>query len=42
MPEVVKQVGFCLVCGGSIHSDQPFYESDNGCCHKKCVEKKRP
>jgi len=38
MPALVKQVGFCLVCGNSIHSDDDFEESDRGSCHSKCLE----
>lgn len=38
MPALVKQVGFCLVCGNSIHSDDDFYESERGSCHSECLE----
>lgn len=38
MPALVKQVGFCLVCGNSIHSDDDFEESDNGACHTECLD----
>ena len=38
MPALVKQVGFCLVCGNSIHSDDEFEKSERGACHDECLE----
>lgn len=37
MPTVVKQLGFCLVCGNSVLADQEFVESSDGYCHENCV-----
>lgn len=40
LPSIVKQVGFCLVCGNGVHSDQPFTQTEQGVCHETCVEKR--
>ncbi|WP_414838188.1 DUF2175 family protein [Candidatus Nanosalina sp. VS9-1] len=40
MRTLVRQVGFCLICGNSVHSDQMFYDSEEGCVHASCLEKK--
>ena len=38
MPALVKQVGFCLVCGNSIHSEDRFEKSKQGACHTECLK----
>lgn len=37
MPAVVKQVGFCLVCGNPVNSDQEFSSTEEGVCHADCL-----
>ncbi len=38
MSELIRQVGFCLVCGSGVYADQTFTETDQGYAHKKCLE----
>lgn len=35
----MRQVGFCLVCGNGVDSDQEFFETDGGVCHGDCIER---
>jgi hypothetical protein len=37
LPELVKQLGFCLVCGNAVHSDQEMERLENGVCHDECL-----
>lgn len=37
MPELIRQVGFCRVCGNSVHSDQEFARLDGAVCHSECI-----
>ncbi|MFB6242150.1 MAG: hypothetical protein ABEJ36_05125 [Candidatus Nanosalina sp.] len=39
MPTLVRQEGFCLICGNSVHSNDEFVDSERGCVHEKCLEK---
>lgn len=41
MPELQRQIGFCLVCGNSVHGDEEFFKTDDGVCHRSCIEKRR-
>ncbi len=37
MPELVKQMGLCLVCGNGVYADQEFDEAKGGICHAECL-----
>jgi hypothetical protein len=39
MPTLVRQEGFCLICGNSVHSDDAFQDTERGCIHQKCLDR---
>lgn len=37
MPELVEEVGLCLVCGKEIREEESYVEIERGLCHRECL-----
>jgi hypothetical protein len=34
---MTQRLGFCVICGDRVHTDEHYLKTSDGYCHKNCV-----
>ncbi len=37
MSQLSHKLGFCVICGDRVHSDDSYLKAREGYCHRKCI-----
>lgn len=37
MQNIARRLGFCVICGSRVHSDDNYFKSSDGYCHRACL-----